>query len=170
MVLMEAKAHGVPSVLFEMKYLDASSRNEGCIMVGKNDIAGMAAAIVRLMRDGEEWRLLSEKALASLDRFASDKIWSRWQELLRHIENGGARAELFGGRIPDDAAEMIMTEFNCAIQHYSMWPQPAIPRYLQLIQKGLDTALPQGSTRRALLKRLARHIYRILKQMHDRWR
>jgi glycosyltransferase involved in cell wall biosynthesis len=109
MVLMEAKAHGVPSVLFEMKYLDASSRDEGCIMVGKNDIAGMAAAIVRLMRDGEEWRFLSAKALASLDRFASDKIWSRWQVLLRNIEKGGAMADLFGVRIPDDAAEMIMS-------------------------------------------------------------
>jgi glycosyltransferase involved in cell wall biosynthesis len=160
MVLMEAKAHGVPSVCFEMKYLDAAGLEEGCIMVGKNDVAGMAAAIVRLMRNDEEWRDLSAKALASLDRFSSDRIFARWQALFRHIESNGVEPELFGGRIPEDAAAMIMTEFNCAMQ-YCTWQTPDLPRYLQLIQKTLDAALPPGSKRRALLKRLARRAYRV---------
>lgn len=166
MVLMEAKAHGVPSVIFEMKYLGSISEDEGCIMVGKNDISGMAAAILSLLQDNKKWQAMSDNAFSSLNQFSDELILNKWKELIHAI--GTQNIKYFQnegkGISPEALSNMIMTEFNHAISKLTFEQTGrSMPSYLQIIQKSLDRLFPHNSYRRACLRTFAKKIYNIFK-------
>jgi len=79
LVLREAKAHGLPSVLFRMVNLELSSEEDGSIMVGKEDVIGMADAIIRLMQDEEYWTMMSERCLLAGLKESSEICMRQWQ-------------------------------------------------------------------------------------------
>jgi len=165
MALMEAKAHGVPSVVFEMKYLGSTDITEGCVMVGKNDVPGMAKAVLTLLQDDEKWHKMSDKALASLDDFSNEIVLSRWKTLINSIEHQDYDNDMFKQNHCSEGqlAAMLMTEFNCAIKH-SVFDRNAssLPHYLKLVQRVLDYFFPHNSYRRSLFRKLAKKIYNIL--------
>ena len=167
MSLMEAKAHGVPSVLFEMKYLDLASEEHGCLMVGKNDRQGMVAALVKLLHDREYWRKMSERAYDSLALIDNQEVLLRWQKLFADLEKGRInRNSDDSGYVNDPALlfGLVMREFTCAMSHFRIQHHD-IPGYLIKIQYLVDKFLPVHSRRRHYAKVLAKGTWKLLKKL-----
>ena len=51
MSLLEAKAHGMPTVMFDMPHLELGSEAKGTIGVGMMDCSAAAEEIVKLLQD-----------------------------------------------------------------------------------------------------------------------
>lgn len=165
MVLFEAKAHGVPSVLYSMPYLDAATEEYGCLMVAKADIEGMAKAVIRLLQDDVFWQNMSDKALQSLDRFSNERILKDWQELFQRLTIPPYNHYTANNRI--DLAAIIMQEFNAAISTIDIF-STGIPRYLQYIEKTVNIVFPKNSLRRSVCKKTAKLIFKYLNIIRKR--
>lgn len=161
MVLVEAKQHGVPAVLYEMKYL-APFLMEGSVMVGKEDMKGMAAAAIQLLRDDDLWREMSEKAYHSLDHVSNESVMQRWLDLFRALEKGEVDG-MCRARESVDSQELMrimLTEVECCarltdeyIRHLSATPGAAeLAPWIRVIDKISKALLPPGTRRRAAAK------------------
>ena len=165
MVLMEAKAHGVPSVLFEMKYLDLASEKHGCVMVGKNDWEGMSVALTKLLQDHDYWQIMSDRAYSSLNLVDNQDVLRRWQILFTNLEQGRVNSGNDGNSAytndPAMLLELAIREMTCAMSSYEQYPEHNPPEYL-LIRHFLDKCLPADSRRRRYAKAIVRKIWSIL--------
>ena len=119
MTLMEAKAHGVPSVLFEMSYLEAAGEGDGCVMVGKEDVDGMVEAVARLLEDRPYWEAMSAKALASLEQFRPVRVTGKWEVLFFSILRDRVKQDFAAEQArPDSMLPLTMREFLHGIDYY----------------------------------------------------
>lgn len=130
-VLMEAKAHAVPSVLFEMPYLEAATEEDGCIMVGKEDVEGMATTVVKLLTDDAYWSHMAARAKNSLEQFAPELIMPKWQALFAALEEN--RMAEFLKDEPLAPADVTlgtsMREFSAAMAVCSVHHSPHAQRH-----------------------------------------
>lgn len=166
MVLFEAKAHAVPAVLYSMPYLSCASQADGCFMVGKHDIRGMANIVTELLQNDALWARASENALKSLHDFDNDIVLKKWTRLFHNIES----------RIPiiddissekTDIENIIMHEFNISMNTYiSMNDITNSPKYLRAIKKFVDLTLRPGSRRRYYCKIIFQYLYQIAKKIY----
>lgn len=166
MVLFEAKAHAVPAVLYSMPYLSCASQADGCFMVGKHDIRGMANIVTELLQNDALWARASENALKSLHDFDNDIVLKKWTRLFHNIES----------RIPiiddissekTDIENIIMHEFNISMNTYiSMNDITNSPKYLRAIKKFVDFTLRPGSRRRYYCKIIFQYLYQIAKKIY----
>ncbi len=108
MTLMEAKAHGVPAVCFEMEYLEAAKPGMGCVQVGKEDVLGMARTVIELFDDPSRLKQLGLAAYASLEHFGNEAVEKRWNALFSHLETGNDPEELF--RPTDSPEKQLLRE------------------------------------------------------------
>ncbi len=83
MVLFEAKALSIPSVIFSLPYVEGTSESEGCISVPQNNVMEMASTINKLWLNPVHYNTLCEKASNSIDAFSEDIILSRWKDLFK---------------------------------------------------------------------------------------
>jgi glycosyltransferase involved in cell wall biosynthesis len=87
LVLLEAMAMGLPVVaLAAMGTRDILSPGRGCL-VPKDDVAGFAAAMVRLLRDSGLRSRLSQGARDYAREWADDRLAAKLAELYRSIAN-----------------------------------------------------------------------------------
>lgn len=93
MVLMEAKSHSVPAVLFEMPYVDGTAEGQGVVSVPYGDVDAMAEAVVRVCADDGLHGRLAAEARRSLDAFRAEKTDARWRRLLDQLSGGGERLD-----------------------------------------------------------------------------
>lgn len=82
MVLLEAQAHGLPSVIFEMPNLIFAKHNRGVTSVEMNDCLSAAHEIVKLLTDHEYWQHQSNQAQWSFQDLQGYDIARDWQDLL----------------------------------------------------------------------------------------
>ncbi len=108
MTLMEAKAHGIPAVCFEMKYLEAARPGMGCVQVGKEDVLGMAQAVSELFDDFSRLKQLGMEAHSSLEAFGAEAVERRWDALFSYLETENDPENLF--RTADDPAQQFRNE------------------------------------------------------------
>ena len=101
MVLLEAQAHGVPSVIYSMPYLDLAREECGVISVGMNDRRGAADEIIQLLNNPEFWQEKHQQACRSFQNLLQYDFASAWKEVI----SGQAPA----GGLDEDAAEMVRT-------------------------------------------------------------
>ncbi|MCB8571923.1 glycosyltransferase [Bilophila wadsworthia] len=90
MVLFEAKACKMPSVIFSMPYVDGTTPEEGCLSVPQGDVQGMAKTIADLLTHPEKHQALAQSALASLENFSDARILEKWRTVLACLEKGEA--------------------------------------------------------------------------------
>ncbi|WP_240506599.1 glycosyltransferase [Thermoactinospora rubra] len=83
LVLLEAAAHGVPSVAFDVS---GGVRSAGPVLVPPGDVAAFADRLRLLMREHEERRRLGAAARERAADFRLERILDRWEELFAHIE------------------------------------------------------------------------------------
>ena len=82
MTLLEAQAHSLPTVMFNMPYLTMGSPEFGVIGVDQMDCTAAAAEIVRLFNDSEHWQRTSELAYHGYTWLKQYDFESAWQRVL----------------------------------------------------------------------------------------
>lgn len=116
MTLMEAKAHGLPSVLFAMPYLEAA--HAGCIQTPQGDTAAMADAVSKLFEDPERLRQLGEEAKKSLETFSRKSVREQWMRIFSYLEGAIPEDVMFA--VPDGAEERLNL-LTAGIQEQHRW-------------------------------------------------
>ncbi|WP_246148917.1 glycosyltransferase [Nonomuraea turkmeniaca] len=81
-VLLEAGAHGVPSVAFDVS---GGVRSAGPVLVPPGDVDTFAAELARLVSSVDERRRLGAAARARAEAFRLDHVLDRWERLFAHI-------------------------------------------------------------------------------------
>lgn len=90
MSLVEAKTYAVPTVLYELPYLELLKDKRGYISVPRHDVAGAAKVICELLRDDERREQLAREAKSSINDFMASNPThiEGWLKLIRSLENG----------------------------------------------------------------------------------
>lgn len=89
LVIVEAMACGIPVVSFNCKYGPASIITDGKdgLLVEKNDVQGLANALLRLINNDEERLVFAKNAKLSVDRYSKVKVGEMWQHLFDSLMN-----------------------------------------------------------------------------------
>lgn len=90
MSLVEAKTYGVPTVLYEMPYLELLMDKKGCISVPRHDVEGAAKVICELLRNDKRRNQLALDAKSSINNFiaSNPSHIDGWLDLIHSLENG----------------------------------------------------------------------------------
>ncbi|CAL6064012.1 Glycosyl_transferases group [Hexamita inflata] len=86
MVLVEAKAFGIPTVAFNLKY--AELWQDGITTVDRNDVDSLADNVVSLLKDRDLRLRRGKEAKQSLDRFDVEKKVQKWVALITAVIDG----------------------------------------------------------------------------------
>ena len=82
MVLPEAQAHKVPSVIYAMPYLEMVKPNNGIISVEQNNRDAAAQEIIHLLNDSNYWNSISQQAYKSFLCCTQYNYTSAWSAIL----------------------------------------------------------------------------------------
>ena len=87
MVLTEALAFGLPIVSFDCGPGPAEVlKDTGSILVPKNDTSQLALALINLMKDDEQRKMIGLKGKAKAEIYQPDNIIGEWLDLLKSLE------------------------------------------------------------------------------------
>ena len=83
MVMIEAMARGLPAVCFDFKCgpRDIIVEGENGVIVPDGDLAGLADALVMLMKDDELRKRMGENAKTVVETYSEEKVMNKWVEL-----------------------------------------------------------------------------------------
>lgn len=109
LVIAEAKAHGIPTLMFDVPFLELTQSGAGVVKVPQGDIDRMAQAIVNLTKDESLRSKLGLEARNSLVEFNETAVWKSWENAFDIVEGSAALPET-----PD--AEKLLVE-----QVYFAW-------------------------------------------------
>lgn len=82
MTLLEAQAHQLPTVMFDMPYLTLGTPEHGVIGVDQMDTSAAAAEIVRLLKDKAYWQTNSDLAYRSYCQLKTYDFEAAWCKVL----------------------------------------------------------------------------------------
>lgn len=96
MSLVDAKTYGVPTVLYEMPYLELLVDKKGYISVSRHDVAGAAEVICELLRNNDRRKQLALDAKSSIKDFmaSNPSHIEGWLKLIHSLENSELRQSL----------------------------------------------------------------------------
>lgn len=132
MVLMEAKSKAIPSVIFEMPYVDGTHDGQGVVAVPYGNVKAMAKAIFEVVTNETLWRRLSLEAVESLAEFTAEKIDRRWQRVFDSLEKG---TPLESGAPAVSAERMfplVVTAVSQSLGPMAEWQRVAQREHLEL--------------------------------------
>ncbi|MEC5209530.1 glycosyltransferase involved in cell wall biosynthesis [Psychrobacter sp. PL15] len=87
MVLTEALAFGLPIVSFDCGPGPAEVlKGTGSILVPENDVNQLALALINLMKDDEQKKIISLRGKEKVEIYQPDNIISKWLNLLKSLE------------------------------------------------------------------------------------
>ena len=165
MVLFEAKAYGVPAVIFDMQYLMRSSEHDGCYQVPLGDTQAFAQQIIALLVDAKLWDVASERARASLNGFEDSEILKYWLRYLTEPRQKTAPV--------NNEMHIFMHEFHKAIDYQSHHPEALGfatkdtgyitglgGSFIHWFLNKINVLFPTNTRRRALLRRTVKALIR----------
>ena len=85
MVMLEAKAAGMPCVSFDMPYLEFQRYGKGLLVAEQGDIEGAAQHVIKLLSDEGYRQQAGREARESFEHFASFNIVSMWNEVFKKV-------------------------------------------------------------------------------------
>jgi glycosyltransferase involved in cell wall biosynthesis len=88
MVVAEACAYSVPTVMYELPYLAITQTKAGFLAVPQGDIAGLAKALAQVLADRVLRNRLGDEAKTNLAQFDDQVIIQRWRDLFTRLETG----------------------------------------------------------------------------------
>ena len=160
MVLLEAKAVGVPSVVFDMPYLYGCQAEHGCLQVPFGDVRGIAEKIATLLSDD----LLNEKyatyAVDSLTLFSDDVIKKKWKDLFTSLKSVDTV------KFEKSSDITLMSEFYKSLG--DLLPTTRAPSQGSIyrdVQAVMDKLFPPFSKRRTLVRGFAVRCLSILRRL-----
>lgn len=93
MALTEAKAYGLPNIVTKMEYLETTKN--GTIVVGKNDVAGIAREAIKLLTNDEYRHQQGKLARESLEEFRNEYVMDKWEQLLHAVVDSKESTQKF---------------------------------------------------------------------------
>lgn len=87
MILVESKLHGVPTVMYELPYLELVRDARGVLPVPQRDTGAAARALCRVLSDDTMRHRLSIEAKRSIYPFISYDIAGAWKQVFDEISN-----------------------------------------------------------------------------------
>lgn len=110
LVIAEAKAHGIPTVMFDIPFLELTQSGEGVVKVQQGDIVGMKDAIVALANNGKRRFELGQAANKSLSAFSDQAVWESWREAFKVL--AGQESLPVANDVVGQVAEQIFIGWN----------------------------------------------------------
>lgn len=110
MVIMEAKSYGVPTVMFDLPYIDGANEDEGVVLVEHGDTSALAGAMYSNTANPKKYVKLSQAARSSLSRFSREAISKRWARVFEMLE-GNERIDPMCASV--DATCMLQKTMKC---------------------------------------------------------
>lgn len=87
LVWAEAKAAGIPTVMFDLPYLDLSKDKCGYIAVEQKDVYALADAIVELVDNPAKRLEMGLEAKQSLAPFNDKAVWESWSKVFQELKS-----------------------------------------------------------------------------------
>ena len=87
MVLLEAQAHGIPTVMYEMPYLDLAKAEYGVISVSPQNRIQAALEIINLMKNDNVWGKESKLAYSGFSHYLKYDYKAAWKNVLVGTSN-----------------------------------------------------------------------------------
>lgn len=110
LVVAEAKSYHLPTIMYDVPFIELVEDGKGVIIHEQSDIRGMAASIVDLFRNPSRLQQMSEDAFSTLADFTDEEVTARWQTIFESLDRG----ECYKPN-PKDPTEIIVREV------YSAW-------------------------------------------------
>ena len=140
LVWAEAKAAGIPTVMFELPYLELAYDARGYIAVEQKNTAALANAIIELARDSKKRLEMGRDAKDSLAPFNDEAVWQSWMSLFDGLDDPIAGMEVDSNlktivtqtyaavchdkethRWPEEMADDWQRVFRCSMRPFSKW-------------------------------------------------
>jgi glycosyltransferase involved in cell wall biosynthesis len=122
LVLEEAWAFGVPTVMYELPYLEPLKPGKGFVAVPQGDVAALAAAVSKLLSDNDLRKRMGADARAACEESRNYSVEDKWRQLFDDIAVKDNLGEQFQGGVNS-------SEYSTVIRHLSekMFPVPKPP-------------------------------------------
>jgi hypothetical protein len=126
---LEAKACGVPTVLFRLRHLEMSVV-PGSVSIKRYDTASFADQVARLLNDDPARKEMGEQAFLSLSEFSGKKAFERWEQLFRFLSSqGNSSCDMFGEECPPE--RLKETLFDQTTQLLNDWMEYSLTKTLE---------------------------------------
>lgn len=102
LVWAEAKAAAIPTVMYELPYLELAEDHRGYIAVDQRNVTALADAMLTLVRNPERRRAMGLDAKASLDLFNDEAVWTSWKKLFDAL-----KSDETGREVPEDFKTVV---------------------------------------------------------------
>lgn len=136
MVLLEAKAHGLPVVMYNLKYLDMVREHSGMNTLETGDINGAAKSVIRLLEDEEYRRAQAKASRESFDRMAAVDISAKWKEFFDGFAQMPETGDDFDAMSREIVVDLLNEAYIADMINHCSDPQ-AFDRYEELRQAQL---------------------------------
>lgn len=118
MSIAEARANGVPTVMYSLPYIELAEH--GCIQVPHGDIESMSEQICKLLLDDDYRNCLSEQCYVDIEKWSDSKIQEQWAELFADFNTD---LSLKNSTLEMKSLEIAFAEMHRALEYYSKWYQ-----------------------------------------------
>lgn len=139
MSLLEAKAHGMPTVMFEMPHLELGSEEKGTIGVGMMDYTAAAEEIIKLLQDEPHWRTLSNNAAECAQDYKDYDYKSAWKNVFEGIMPPKA-----GDSLSEDLVHTIVNHYELGYKYTNKPKKAAAGGLGQQVQAAIKCAKEKG--------------------------
>lgn len=109
LVWAEAKAAGIPTVMFELPYLELAEDKRGYIAIEQRNIKALADAIVKVVNDGSLRLSMGKDAKESLSPFNDEAVWQSWVRVFEGVKEAEAGLDV------DTNLKMIVSQMYMAV-------------------------------------------------------
>lgn len=103
MVLVESKSHGLPTVMYDLKYLELVRDARGLVTVPLGDTSHMAQEVVRLLQQEDDRHRMAAQARQSAEDLAAFDLARAWQTVFDSL-----RAPAGAGYITPPGQQMML--------------------------------------------------------------
>lgn len=88
LVVAEAKSYRIPTIMYNIPFVELVEDGRGAIIHKQGDITGMANSIISLFNNPDSIKQLGEDAFESLSDFNDDEVVAQWQAIFDSLERG----------------------------------------------------------------------------------
>ena len=156
LVWAEAKAVGIPTVMFELPYLELAEDKRGYIAVEQRNNEALAEAIVKVVNNGKLRLSMGKDAKESLSQFNDDAVWKSWERVFEGIKDPNAGLEV------DSNLQTIVSQMYMAVcydKEVHRWPEEMADNWQRLtrmsmrpIARGLECLVDTGRKIKAKIR------------------
>lgn len=88
LVIAEAKSYHIPTLMYDIPFLELIEDGKGVIVKQQGDIEAMADSLINLLESPDVTKRLGEEAFTTLERFNDDEVIARWKAIFESLDEG----------------------------------------------------------------------------------